>query len=52
MYAGGLNEYINISATKYIDKLSFIYQDVISKILMTNSDDRNAWKVHTQVHFC
>ena len=51
MYSGGLTEYINVSTT--IAKTIFLfmfYQDVISKMLMTNSDDRNyAWKLCTSV---
>ena len=53
MHSGGLTEYINVSAMKKRAKQSFLfmfYQDVINKMLMTNSDDRNcAWKLCTSV---
>ena len=44
MYSGGLTECINVAAMKKIAKtIIFImfYQDVISKMLMTNSDEMN-----------
>ena len=55
MMLGKWTEFINVAVMKYIVEIAIsfmLYQGIISKMLMTNSDDRNAWKVHTPMHCC